>query len=43
MYECELASRGAPGISSSDSVLEQGKLLALEMLAKVIKVQPGVF
>eukprot|EP00879_Flechtneria_rotunda_P005150 GHRR01005432.1.p1 GENE.GHRR01005432.1~~GHRR01005432.1.p1 ORF type:complete len:1373 (+),score=543.66 GHRR01005432.1:373-4491(+) len=33
---CKLASREAPGGSSSDSVLTQGKLLALEMLAKVL-------
>jgi hypothetical protein len=32
---CKLASREAPGSSSFDSVLAQGKLLALEMLAKV--------
>lgn len=33
---CKLASREVPGgITSSDSVLAQGKLLALEMLAKV--------
>lgn len=33
---CKLASREAPGgTASSDSVLAQGKLLALEMLAKV--------
>jgi hypothetical protein len=32
---CKLASREAPGGSSSESVLAQGKLLALEMLAKV--------
>lgn len=32
---CKLASREAPGNSSNDSVLAQGKLLALEMLAKV--------
>ncbi|KAF6256772.1 hypothetical protein COO60DRAFT_1627056 [Scenedesmus sp. NREL 46B-D3] len=33
---CKLASREAPGSSSADSVLAQGKLLALEMLAKVL-------
>jgi hypothetical protein len=32
---CKLASREVPGATSSDSVLAQGKLLALEMLAKV--------
>jgi hypothetical protein len=32
---CKLASREAPGSSGSESVLAQGKLLALEMLAKV--------
>jgi hypothetical protein len=32
---CKLASREAPGGSSSESVLAQGKLLALEMLANV--------
>jgi hypothetical protein len=39
---CKLASREAPGSSSSDSVLAQGKLLALEMLAKV-RAPPGAF
>jgi hypothetical protein len=38
---CKLASREVPGATaSSDSVLAQGKLLALEMLAKV---RPSVF
>jgi hypothetical protein len=33
---CKLASREVPGgVAGSDSVLAQGKLLALEMLAKV--------
>jgi hypothetical protein len=40
---CKLASREAPGSSSSDSVLAQGKLLALEMLAKVTEQPQGVF
>ncbi|WIA18888.1 hypothetical protein OEZ85_003561 [Tetradesmus obliquus] len=33
---CKLASREAPGSSGAESVLAQGKLLALEMLAKVL-------
>lgn len=38
---CKLASREAPG-NSSDSVLAQGKLLALEMLAKVRTCYPAL-
>lgn len=40
---CKLASREVPGANAnSDSVLAQGKLLALEMLAKVCVVQQGL-
>ena len=36
---CKLASREAPGPAADNSVLAQGKLLALEMLAKVKQQQ----
>jgi hypothetical protein len=39
---CKLASREVPAGTSSDTVLAQGKLLALEMLAKVCVLWCGV-